>query len=29
LRYLIIYRVMERAGAVEIVNVIRGARRWP
>jgi toxin ParE1/3/4 len=29
LPYLTVYRVMERAGAVEIVNVIHGARRWP
>jgi toxin ParE1/3/4 len=29
LPYLIVYRVAEAAGVVEIVNVVHGARRWP
>ena len=27
--YIIVYRVLERAEVVEIVNVIHGAQRWP
>jgi toxin ParE1/3/4 len=29
LPFIVIYRVLERADAVEIVNVIHGAQRWP
>jgi toxin ParE1/3/4 len=29
LPFIIIYRIVERLDAVEIVNVIHGARRWP
>jgi toxin ParE1/3/4 len=29
LPFIIVYRVVERLAAVEIVNVIHGARRWP
>ncbi len=29
LPFIVIYRVLEGAGAVEIVNVIHGAQRWP
>src|ERR1700686_4897847 len=27
--FILIYRVLERANAVEIVNIIHGAQRWP
>jgi plasmid stabilization system protein ParE len=29
LPFIIVYRVLEQADAVEIVNVIDGAQRWP
>jgi toxin ParE1/3/4 len=29
LPFIVVYRVLERAFAVEIVNVIHGAQRWP
>jgi len=29
LPFIIVYRVVERVEAIEIVNVIHGARRWP
>jgi toxin ParE1/3/4 len=29
LPYIVVYRVLEHADAVEIVNVIHGAQRWP
>jgi toxin ParE1/3/4 len=29
LPYVIVYRVLERADGVEIINVIHGAQRWP
>ncbi len=29
LPYVIVYRVLEHAGVVEIANVIHGAQRWP
>jgi toxin ParE1/3/4 len=29
LPFIVVYRVLEGAGAVEIVNVIHGAQRWP
>jgi toxin ParE1/3/4 len=29
LSFIVVYRVLEHAGAVEIVNVIHGAQRWP
>jgi toxin ParE1/3/4 len=29
LPFIVVYRVLERALAVEIVNVIHGAQRWP
>ena len=29
LPFLVVYRVLEQANAVEIVNVIHGAQRWP
>jgi len=29
LPFIVIYRVLERADAVEIVNVIHGTQRWP
>lgn len=29
LPFIVVYRVLERAEAVEIVNVIHGAQRWP
>lgn len=29
LPFIVVYRVLETAGAVEIVNVIHGAQRWP
>ncbi len=29
LPFIVVYRVLERVDAVEIVNVIHGAQRWP
>ena len=29
LPFIVIYRVLEHADAIEIVNVIHGAQRWP
>ena len=29
LPFIVVYRVLETADAVEIVNVIHGAQRWP
>ena len=29
LPFIVVYRVLERADVVEIVNVIHGAQRWP
>ena len=29
LPFILIYRVLDRVNAVEIVNVIHGAQRWP
>jgi toxin ParE1/3/4 len=29
LPFIVIYRVLNRADAVEIVNIIHGAQRWP
>ena len=29
LPFIVVYRVIEHAGVVEIVNVIHGAQRWP
>ena len=29
LPFIVIYRVLESADAVEIVNIIHGAQRWP
>ena len=29
LPYIVIYRVLEIAGVVEIVNIVHGAQRWP
>jgi toxin ParE1/3/4 len=29
LPFIIVYRVLEQADAIEIVNVIHGAQRWP
>ena len=29
LPFIVIYRVLDRADAVEIVNIIHGAQRWP
>lgn len=29
LPYFVVYRILEQAGVVEIVNVIHGAQRWP
>lgn len=29
LPFVVVYRVLERADAVEIANVIHGAQRWP
>ena len=29
LPFIVIYRVLDRANAVEIVNIIHGAQRWP
>jgi toxin ParE1/3/4 len=29
LPFIVVYRVLERHGVVEIVNVIHGAQRWP
>jgi toxin ParE1/3/4 len=29
LPFIVVYRVVERANVVEIVNVIHGAQRWP
>lgn len=29
LPFIVVYRVLERVEAVEIVNVINGAQRWP
>jgi toxin ParE1/3/4 len=29
LPYIVVYRVVERLDAIEIVNVIHGAQRWP
>jgi toxin ParE1/3/4 len=29
LPFIVIYRVLDHANAVEIVNVIHGAQRWP
>lgn len=29
LPFIVIYRVLERADAIEIVNVIHGSQRWP
>lgn len=29
LPFIVVYRVLEHADAVEIVNVIHGAQRWP
>jgi len=29
LPFIVVYRVVERGEAVEIVNVIHGAERWP
>ena len=27
--YIVVYRVLDRVEAVEIVNIIHGAQRWP
>lgn len=29
LPFIVVYRVLERADVVEIVNVVHGAQRWP
>ena len=29
LPFIVVYRVLERVEAVEIVNLINGAQRWP
>ena len=29
LPFIIVYRILEQADAIEIVNVIHGAQRWP
>jgi addiction module RelE/StbE family toxin len=29
LPFIVVYRVLEKVGAVEIVSVIHGAQRWP
>ena len=29
LPFIVVYRVLEHADAIEIVNVIHGAQRWP
>jgi toxin ParE1/3/4 len=29
LPFIVVYRVLEEAGTVEIANVIHGAQRWP
>jgi toxin ParE1/3/4 len=29
LPFIVVYRVVEPAGTVEIVNIIHGAQRWP
>jgi len=29
LPFIVVYRVLEHANAIEIVNVIHGAQRWP
>jgi toxin ParE1/3/4 len=29
LPFIVVYRILEGSGAVEIINIIHGAQRWP